>query len=121
MEKRIVDALVGSARVLRAVDTGTWSVREANIHLKESRAVLRQIKKELLAKRRKGPAAMRTVKLKPVPGPLCDSAAVGSAGDHTHICKLATHKTALHLCRCGMIFVATPKKKLDEVVEQKQQ
>lgn len=62
-ENRRCTALVGSARVLRAADTGTWSVREANVHLKESRAVLRQIKKELLAKRRKGPVAMRTVKL----------------------------------------------------------
>jgi hypothetical protein len=42
------------------------------------------------------------------------------SGEHTHVCKLAAHKADLHLCRCGMIFVTVPKKKLDEVERKPQ-
>ena len=54
MEKRIADALAESEKVLMSVKAGGMSVREVNIHLKESRDVLRRIKKELDAKRPKG-------------------------------------------------------------------
>jgi hypothetical protein len=54
MEKRIADALAESEKVLMSVKAGGMSVREVNMHLKESRDVLLRIKKELDAKRPKG-------------------------------------------------------------------